>query len=777
MIKFLKKNIIVIVWALLIIAVSVVYSLFNSSAALDYCKNIICYGDGIAAIQENDYITSIITADKNGRLKDRINVINADYLNIKVKSFDTLFKGTDGTLYVLGRIFSDNSPEKVYVVYSCNTELGILKESWVLENDEEYSLFETSIPYVDNGRLYINYTNKASGNIVLMEIDENNSRKLVSQSSADKNNIEKTVAVNGKTAVLKLYDGVFYEGKQLVPESSAESIWNGLNYENGMLNFGDINNNIVYHYNVENDTLRTEHISDVDFGLCQSIRFYADGSMTASYENEGVLQGIYSSGGESTIYKCFDCGFQWKFFLQALLVCAVVSLVLWLLYRFFIVRFRKNRLNENKRVKIIRISTKIIAISILITTIVTVFFVKQIDEVTEETSLGWFSTNRMETLQIISSNITNQTSVTDAGGIPKFTEESYSFLVNNSQAMFDELLLKNGGQDYNLTVITEYKGDLYCLFSNKTKGTVPAQMEVSTSVLESFEETIKNQTISEYEDKRSVGLMSYIIFPLEMQDGRKIAAAISANAYVDKINFINIQRSMYIMIFGLSAALLIFLNVVLRIMLRRARTLEKAMNAYTENGDGSSFGKIKGNDEIAQTAQALEQMSKGLEIYTNDLCEGNRNYRRLLPNGILELMGEDGISNVSVGTYRSTEGMLVRFKLNRLYPVNAQLEQIISFCNENDGHVMFMNSQRLDAFFENKAIDKTLSENFLAYDTMGISVYRQFGKIDAGSVGDVSNAYLVACSKQFSQLEKIELKLDNMQKTTDENSKSGERNL
>lgn len=741
-------------WALLVIAAAVVYAFCNAQISLDYCKNMIRYNDGVAAIQENDGMTSIVTTDKGGKLLGRINFVHRDYLHSSIRSFDTLFTGTDGTLYAMCDVCSEKEENGICEIYRCDLTWGVLKKVWTITDTDEYHISPQDIPYVDNGKLYVDFIHNETGNAALFVFDSQGDGQLISVCETDGAQAEKTVATPAGTAVQTMRNGVYFQGKSIIPEQSSQnSIWNGLNYEHGVLSFCDINRGIVCHYDIEQAAFLPESTSDGAFCLCQNLRFYPDGGYTASYEISGGLEGVSGDGGEDCRYVRITCGFRLQFFLLALVLEIGASGVLWLIYMILILRIRKN--GSKKLVKMIRVPTKITVLSIVITAMVSVLFGESIQTSLYQVDRSWNKTDRWEVLQMLSAYVTYETETSTSDESPALTEEGYALLEHSTEVMLQELSEQEHSQEYGFTLVMAKEDALYCIYSSEFVGAMPAKLAVSTEVLKKFQQVMDTQEPVEYEDKRSFGILSYIILPVT-QNQVQMAAAISTNAYADQTASIRIQKWTCFAIFGTSFTLLFLLNIVLRIMFRRVKKLGKAMDKYMADGDSSGFDVITGRDEIAETAQALSQMSKGLEIYTNDLREGNRNYGRLLPKGILEIMGKDGISDVTVGEQICAEGLVVRFALNRFLDANPQLEYIIDFCQQHNGHVLSMNAQRLDAFFETDSPDTAWLADFLQNDPYEIGFSAQWGQIEAGSVGTERHAYLVGISRQFADLPSVQ---------------------
>ena len=708
--KWKKKLCQAAVFLLLPLALALAVQYFHTNLSLNYCKNFISYGEGFAGIQESDSSTSIFSTDAQGNLTGHVQVWNTDYLSLNIKSFDSLFLGDDGALYVVCSLH-DGSSDREKVIYQVDFQWEILREVWRISLDETKESFLTGeLPSTWDGVLYYTVYQKEGNLLVTYSMAPGEAPETVSTVPCMDSSPERCL-YSPSYGLICLYrdQGVYLDQTRLYPqEESQQRLFNSLNLQGNTLSFLDLYEEQILHLSLETgQTVQTQATSQVDLSRLQSIVVSQDGSMTAALEQDNQLQGAYiTSSGTLRPFSEIAGAFCWLKFGFVFLVVLAGELGLWaLIWLLFI---RRRRKGQQKR-RFIGVASKISMLTAGVALIGVAAIVAacygniaqnaqdrlHLNSVTSSGTVAGYLSGRFTTVE------TNQE------GQIQLTQETLQVL-RNWEEQQEELYLQDTAHATNHSLENHYtyeifvleNGQLYCLYSRDVGDRIPAEYAVSYRTMELCQKALRTQSVQVFEDRRSVGVRSYAVSPVLVSDdqGREVWLAVAAvtDGYDQNIEVINTLPWILLAAAVSCLVLIVLENMLVRLFTRRLKRLNR----------GLAEGKVQelsGGDEIAVTSQTMNAMLKNIQVYLEDIQECNDRYKMLIPNDIFTLMGKSSFTQAQPGEQVSFKTLLLVLAFGAVSSaqVNTLIASAMEAVRAHHGMILHYNQRRMSFCFQN----------------------------------------------------------------------------
>jgi hypothetical protein len=757
---------------LMLFAAACITEVFFKSVNLNYCKSIISYRDGVAAIQEGSMIDTIFYADSEGRLLEQLEIPYTNYIKGEIRNYETLFTDDEGNLYVYSRVYRKNGVV-TREISQCRFDLGVLQKKWQIETPEGCTYVEEHIPTIVDGILYLAWLEDDTGNLLTYAYESSGASVCVDRIEIN-TEIDETLYTPCGLAVVTSSDGVYWQGSQVYYKGKNNTLVDGIYYENGAISFYDQYLNQLVTIDAEGQEAATDCDEFYDFGRYQSVRMSSNGSFTACYENGADLGGILVKNGQQQIYEKITGDFQWQVFAHLFAVILIIALFVLLIRRLLGLISGKNLL-QKKNVRFVSLTSTTAMISALVTVLLTLAISYNIDDKIKSSYEFWITADCQSAAKYVIGRLISQTFTINDDGVLSLGDDAVEFMDQVAETYNDKMESSGQNESYDFVVLTYWNDELYCIYSGGMKEATLASNVISNSALDNVLKIIETEDYSRFEDKWSTGLLKYTVEPVSMynEDAGTIPLVVAAinDGYQEALYYLTVVPKVLVVIFMISILLWILINIILSIFLKRVKNLGNALKIYGDTGDFENFD-LKGGDEIGQTAHVLHAMAGGIEVHKNDITESNSNYQKLLPSGIVQLMGKERITQVNVGEYSKVEANMLLFtfkdkaqdaepdrvKITR----DEQLQQVLEFGQGYQGIVTHFNRDELYMVVSTKWNITELMQSFeLEIGTdKGIELKAASGSFDVGSAGSEENAYLTATGKVFRQL----LTLENREK-------------
>lgn len=765
-----KMLMIPFVCLILCVAAALAVSVFLSELKTDFCKQIINYDGGYAVLQQNDKLVYIAKTDKEGELLSVVPLFSYEAIMGSVFDYNTMFEGSDGELYVICRSVSDSGNNIKYNLYEVDFNLSEARYVMHFKLPDEYMLTDRDIPYYDGDKLYldlINYVDDQLEGVDTYAFSSDGSCEKTAGTKIESNSVwsDQAAYTPEGPAALMLKDGVIYNGKTIYPETpSDDTLVNGLTYTDGKLSFYDLSNKLIVKYDTSSGNITTTEADLSFYEECEDIFVRPDDTVTASIRRDGMCYPLVYEKDKATTFTELSGSVSMKCFTVYFVKFAVIVAVLMFVTGFLFLR-RKKVSKETKRVRFIGVASRVMILTILISGIYIVIsadvFISDCEkdaEVNKKKNAGVVCGYLVSCFE--NENFLDISEADD--GTVVLTDDSYKrvddFLYRFTEN--EETANSSGKYDASLYVIKGYTTDdnsVYCIYNDTYMGTVPADYFISKYAESRIKKTSKSLKSELFYDITAKGKKAYSVFPVEISDkeGRKytLAITLSTDHYRDLSESLEHSYRSVKTLLVCTFLILLIVYIVIKLSFRSINKLSRAVINYNTTKQLRGLDSIKGQNEAATTARAIEQMVKGLEIYTNDLIIGNRNYRRLLPSGVLELMGKESILDVKPGDHVRYRMLIVSMTFEGAY-TNDLLEKLRDICIGNKGYIVSFESGRLNSVFPSKTDPAKLAQEFIAFEnSIGtgsrshhLKMFMTTGDVEAGSIGNNIHAYLTAAS-------------------------------
>lgn len=734
------------------------------SVKLDYCKSIITYKDGFAAIQEGSIFDTIFYTDSDGNLLGQIKIPYTNYLTSHIHNYETLFTDDEGNVYVYDRVYKKNGVV-TREISSCRFDLGILQKKWQIETPEGCSFVEEQIPTIENDTLYLVWRDEDTKDILTYAYDVNGEAECI-ETLAVGTSIDETVYTPYGLAVVTGSKGVYWHGERVYKAGSSANLISGIVYENGAIRFYNQKLKKLITIDIDGNETETSMYQQQDFAEFQSVRLTPKNILTACYENGTSLNGILVKDEEVQIYSKVTGKFQWKIFGFFGIVFLFLLLARWGIRRLGAL-FHGKQLIKKKKVRYASLASNIRLLTALVVLLLTVVSGYRIFKNLKSSYEFWIE----EDCQSANQYMIGQTS----GGYLDYEDGQYCFtdyiieMLDDAADLYNDNMINAGqNENYNFVILYYEDGALYAVYSDEVKTVTDATDVISHGAAAKLIEYIETGEYSRFQEKWSTGRLQYTSTPFLMQCldlGKNILGVVVAinDGYQEKLYYLSVVPKVLMVICFMSLLLWILINIMLSAFLRRVKKLGNNLKTYADTRDYRNF-EVKGEDEIGQTAHALRAMAGGIEVHRNSITESNSKYQKLLPSGIMHLMGKERITQIAVGEYCEVKGHILLFTFQHREQVTReeQLYQAAEYGKKCQGTVIHFNRNALYMAVSTQSDIAELIQHFHKETGMeyGIEVRAATGSFTAGSAGSGSNAYLTATGAVFRQL----LTQENMEK-------------
>ena len=732
-------------------------------AKMNYCKQIISYDGGVAAIDESGVITSVLSTDPEGRIRHVIKTLNTDVFTSKVRNFRILFEGENGELYVMCRVYSENKQE-VWEVYRCDWRFSILIKEYTIHSPEGLSFVTGTIPVIIGGKLYLQYQDPGYSTLVTMACSRDGQKEEILR--IDLNTpmeIERSAYTDYGMVYVSSSDGVFLNADCIYPvNEDGKGITDGLATDGKRIGFLDTGHNDQVIYQLNTGEFSYREMPFTDFGKLQSVRLNLDGGFTACMEQGEDLIGCEWKRGKLQTYTDYKGNLTPMFVLKTLLAIVVLSVIFVGGWRLLCVRKLKS--DRDKGIRFVGIASGMTALSLIVTLLAVPVIARQVYGLMKEQSDFWILSERLSSAKYISSTFYFMMPITIAAdGTPYIEAQRYQTLENMIHKYQDSM--ENSLTEYDFCVMTLQNGEVYCIYSNEFSGTMLADYAVSLNTKEMFRKSLQDMEYRSFEDKRSIGLLEYTLVTyyaiVEAEKTHKpVTVGVVADGYEQRLVYIRMLPDVIKMVGLLVIFLLVTVNLALRVVLYSIKRLGKSLDYYVQTGDYGRFDS-KDTTEIGKTAHALRVMAGGLEVHKRDIGNSNLSYQRLISTGILHLLGKDSITQAVIGEGKKVAVFCMRFvfdeQKSQADQISAQITAVMSFVEKYQGDVLDFNRKVLLATARpdlEEALVRADFDEFLSQQTeeYRIQLFIATGEIEVGSAGMEQHAYLVAVGELFSRI-------------------------
>jgi hypothetical protein len=693
---------------LLFFAAVCITEIFFGSVKLDYCKNIIPYKEGSVAIQEDDMTDTIVYADVDGEILGQIRVPYINFISGRIRNYFQLVISDSGDIYVMDSVYSKDG-EKSWETFRCRFDLGILQKVWDVEPPDGYTYSELFEPVIRDGELVMLWHND--------ETDEYRAFAYDTSGNARELDNEEFYSYDNE----KYYDAV----KQMQED-----------YEDELTYF------------------QAFSVIDADtFAVC--------------YENDGDLNGFLVENGNEHYYEKLTGYFQWSLMIRIWILLIIFALIIRGMRLLLGLRATKKlskELSENQDVRFASLSSSIALLSGVLTVVLMAAISSGIYNDIKSRYEFWITADCQGAAKYIIDGMQNA-NVMIEDDMPSLNTE----MVDESIAEF-RTLMKNRGENenYNFLILMSWEDTLYSVYYVDCKSTYPADRIISRVAAANFAEAIAQDEYLRFEDKWTTGLIKYTAIPFKMYSIEKgeyvdTVVGVSTDSYTETLYYLSVVPKIMAIILLLGVIFWIMINVILGFFLNRIKKLGNDLKIYSNTGDPQCFN-VKGEDEIGQTAHTFRAMAGGIEVHKKDIMDSNSNYKKLLPSGIMQLMGKERITQVNVGDYCEVEAVMLLFTFHDTDVItrDEQIHKVMSFADKYQGIITHFNRDELYMAVSVNWDIGVLTQNFeteIGRESgmeNGIKLFVASGVFNAGSSGSEQNAYLTATGKVFRQLLTLE---------------------
>ncbi|MDE6726990.1 MAG: hypothetical protein K2J80_03500, partial [Oscillospiraceae bacterium] len=335
--------------ALLVLISAALLTEANSRVKIDYCKNAIKNGGGLAVLKEESFHAAVIKLDSSGNVTDRANILLNNPFTLSVKSVHDLFSDDGGNLYVFCTVYGLNR-SRYETIYKCNFLFGSAQRIWSSEQISGYTVAENGTPYIDENGIYIPMLNTNSGKTDIVKFS-GGAHTVISEDcdQSGEGSADSIFYRDGIVFCAKDTEGIFANGEKIYPRDNAADavalggIYDALNYDGGFLNFIDVTQNKLVHYDINAGAFSEEGVEISSFNKLQSLHAYSDGTVTAACEDGEYLRAYrYLADSEET-YSLVSGGFSLRSYLIFVLISSAAAALIMLLYTLLFVRIRKQK--------------------------------------------------------------------------------------------------------------------------------------------------------------------------------------------------------------------------------------------------------------------------------------------------------------------------------------------------------------------------------------------------------------------------------------------------
>ena len=732
-----------IVCAAVALIAAVVTTFLFSRDSISYCKSAIRTSGNTVLLSEQDIISSVILTDSSGNISDRITLVNANPFGLSYRSYHDLTADENGDIYVSCTVYGSNN-SVFYEIYKLNFTLSIAERIW---RSEENSLIDSFCAQSVEGRLFV--TTDKDGETSAFEYRDGSLVQLETK-CPNEFSYNKIIYINGSEYAYAEEIGVFKDGERLYPQSGTANV-NGFNYDNGIVSFVDIGSRKTIHYDTAHSTFYETPCDLADFERMQGITAYSDGAILCSYESEGKLTGESMNSSQIVLYSELSGALSIKTFIKSLIVSLLLMGFVLLVYRVLFVR------RKNKK-KFRSIPSSATALSTVISLILVAIICPTVYATAIRMNDSWNSFLNGKDSQFLPGYISVFTLDDNNGSVLKLNAADCE-QIDKVITDYHTSLAENGDKQCQFLLFVLYDDVPYCIYRTGRYEAVPAVYTVSSDGAYKIAQSLKDDIPSSFTDKRTTGTFKYTIFPFTMyyehhEDYTLVPETVcictEADFYRTMQNNVAAVAITTSVILGVTILLLIITNILLRVNMRKLNRLRNAFGRYKKSKDPGEF-TVSGNDEVSATGDALTLMTESIRVHERDLSIGNRKYRCLMSDGVLRLLGTGEASKINLGDYITKNALLVRFVFNGDSEV---FERAGKFAEEYGGGVLSFNSRKADLCFTDKDmfadILKALSRLDYPYRLLA-----SYGELQAGSAGDVQNAWLVALSQELVEFDRL----------------------
>lgn len=756
--------------AVLVLIFAAALTVVNSRVKIDYCKGMVKLDDGFAVLKEANIHAAVIKLDNEGRVTDRANLLLNDPFTLSVKNVHDLFTDDYGNLYVFCSVYGPKRSQypEYETIYKCNFLLGSAKKIWSSKQINGYTVTSSGVPYIDGNDIYLPMISTDSGTTDVLKFSGKGGHTVVLEDCGRMNDggsieADSIFYRNGVVFCAKDTVGIFANGEKIYPRDNDDNgtagIYDAMNYDNGILNFVDIRENKIFHYDVSAKTI-SEEPCNASFSRSadelQKLHAYSDGTITAAREDGGNLRAYRYSGGKEYSYSLVYGGFFVIAFLIFIVISAAAAALIVLMYTLLFVRIRKQNGGARKYQSIAARITAISTAAGIICGIVCGVLINGTVKRLNSSLQNSIDTNGS---QFLAGYIFTECEIELKNGVPILNDQNGENL-NKTIESYRSSLAENNGIECSFLLLAESGGKLYRI-GDQPDESVPAEYFVSIRSVDLIKNSIDTGVNCAFEDKMTSGILKYTCtnFPIYDADGTVYDGVLCtvSDAYRIRQTAFMLYIWLIAVIFVLVVFLLVAANIALHRSLSGLKWLRKAFGLYENGGEPSVFllpEKYKISDEISETGQALMLMTEGTRVHARDIKEGNRKYKRFMAAGILKMMDRSEISKVNFGDRVSKNALILRFIIDNNSDTAERVKLINGFIEMSGGILLNFGSGKADVCFIDEEYGKAAEMAArLGYPSV---ILASFGTVEAGSAGSDSNAWLIALSEEFVELDKLE---------------------
>lgn len=652
---------------------------------VEFCRDFISCGGGLAGIAEGDSLTCIFKIDEKNNECSGVFSFNLNFITNEVITFDELIEGDSGEIYALASVYGANSVSEQRI-YFCDFERGILKKTAeLLTPSEEWKHVARDQVTARDGRFYYILANEAN-QAMACSIDTEGGFKQEALYNLPADYTYEQCCYTEYGAVFKSsINGIYFGETDITPIDGY--MLSGLIYKDGKISTADFNSGRLLTISLPSMEIVLNPIYlGEDRAKIQNIRAYTPTMITASIENGGLLNAYSLIGGERKVYENIRLSNLVRiFFIPCIGVWVVGFAVIGITKLAKQIVYWLTPKNKRHKRGFTSVTSKISNISLAAAAVFVAILFFVIYDMLDSDFDYWTEENTMLASSCMAANFNGLKLINTDGGKFELANEyraEYNQVIKRMYLSENHFETKQDRKrDY--MVLSKNGDEAVCILSQDFSSSISAVYAVSLRMLDYCEKAMEEGQPYFFNEYRTTGKYNVGVMPVMVKDmtgtDHSSAAVAVINSYFTQAEKMKMLPQLMLVLSGCCVLIIVVLNVLIRFFLRRV----KRLRAYIDNTKNTSV--IGGGDEIAYTASALKTMSDGLNTYVKNINSCNGNYGKLYPKDLIGLITDKSVENIDCTEQAKFDMIFIKLISDSAGTVFSGIKR---FCDENNGVVI-----------------------------------------------------------------------------------------
>lgn len=715
---------------------------------LDFCRELVAYGDGYVGIQEGLITTSIFQIDKTDRMTGLIRSVNLDMSIPQVKSFEQLFQDEKGTLYVSATLHGKERHED-QVIYRVDMQKQTLTRVWkIRQSTLEGSILDGQRYSVMDGRLYFTVLEPKEMRLVTYSMAPGGTPQEVAAQTCQ--SCKPAACIYTPEGLVSLYrdQGVFLQNDRLYPaEGTSRIVLDGLSYDGGVVSFVDQYRQQIVCMEAASGEISQKGLGDADATTLENVHITKDGKFSACVEQQdGTLTGAYWYGTSLWTISSLRGPLQWGWMgqcfaatlLAELAAAALAGLLLW--------AERRNRPSGQKRFLSVRARISILSVGmvLLCTVVVSVVLIRSVSSYSRQRQQFNASNAASVFIGVV---VQNRLASAETDGSMEFSDDFLEMLHQWAKSH------KDSGSLYDYQLFA-YDQEWFCIYSADQVRMVPAKYVVDPQTIQRCQEAADTKLLQTFQQVKSQGVQNCSISPGNQNWKTPMVSMATTDGYDQRAEILTTVLDLIRVSVVVCIILLLAENILIWLSMRRLSRLNQELAGSDLTGTWK-ITDFPGEDEIAETAQAMKVMTSSIQQSLREIRVSNDQYERLIPKDAIRLMGADSFVQVQAGQTETREALLLLLAFHSASDQWIRLGmQTIRDCG---GLLLNFDEVRMTCCFQQKEDLIRCLKTLLRDPAWSGNVTPLFspGTLQIGVVGNDSVKRVLVLSKRGKQLRRI----------------------